>query len=220
MLLPLTRRMRERRTARDKARAALWEAAREALELLADVTASSSGTPLDSEGHRLSYLMAVTAMRSLWAAWELMEGGYQAQAAPVVRSALEYWAAAVYLWKRPDQARLWLDGNPRRLPSLEEMRRTLPKPYAQRWRRSYDRLSEVAHPRLRALLAALEEAGLDPLQEGSSPAQAEAVAREVARTSLAILDTVPPLAQSLERQPDLRQRLEALRQRLKDALED
>ncbi|HXG42110.1 MAG TPA: hypothetical protein VNL95_05220 [Dehalococcoidia bacterium] len=208
--------MRERRAARDRARAALWEAARQALDLLAEVTAALSGTPLDSEGHRLSYLMAVTAMRSLWAAWELMEGGYQAQAATVVRSALEYWAAAVYLWKRPDQARLWLDGNPRRLPSLEEMRRALPRPYAQRWRRSYDRLSEVAHPRLRAFLAALEEAGHDPLQEGGGPAQAEAVAREVARTALSVLETVPLLAQALEREPRLQQRLEALHQRLKE----
>ncbi len=212
-MLPLPGRMRERRTAR--ADAALHEAAREALALLADITAALSGTPLESEGQRLSYLMATTAMRSLWAAWELLEQGYGAQAATVVRSALEYWAAAVYLWKRPEEARLWLEGNPRRLPPLEQMRRSLPRPYAQRWRRSYDRLSEVAHPRLRGLLEALDVVQHDPLREDAAPGQT--VTREVARSALAMLETVPLLAAVLERAPDLRERLESLRRRLQRA---
>lgn len=217
MLLLHALRMREKGAARGEPRPALREVAREALELLADATAALSGTPLESEGHRLSYLMVVTAMRSLWAAWELTEQGYHAQAATVVRSALEYWAAAVYLWKRPEDARLWLEGNARRLPPVEQMRRTLTKPHAQHWRRSYDRLSEVAHPRLRGLLEALEVARHDPLEEGGGPARGQAVAREMARAALAMLDTVPLLAQAVENQPELKRRLDSLRERLKAA---
>jgi hypothetical protein len=210
----------ERRAARAEGRASLREAARDALQLLADATAALSGTPLESEGQRLSYLMAVTAMRSLWAAWELMAQGYHVQAATVLRSALEYWAAAVYLWQRPEGALPWLAASPRQRPAPQELAAALPRPSARRWRRSYRRLSQVAQPRLRALLAALEEAHHDPLKEGGGAAQAEAVAAEAGSTALAMLETVPLLARAVEREPALKGRLQALRQRLQEALSD
>jgi len=189
--------------------------ARQALEALQEAFQALAGAPLPTDGHRVSYLMALASMHSLWGAMELLEQDYYPQAATVVRSALEYWAASVYLWKRPEQGHLWLQPDYRRQPGLEEMRKALPKPYSQRWRRTYDRLSELAHPRLRGLLSVLEQARHDPLQPHHDHEQWASLHREVAKAALAMLETFPPLAEALSRRPPLAERKERARQALK-----
>ena len=120
-------------------------------------TPRPSPVSLAVRGSGLRALLVSRAVGSLRCAWLSAAAGYRTQALTLARAALEDYATATWVAKRPDDAELWLseiaDDLPkpgRRPPSFSSIFKELGQddPEFERiLKQVYGHLSEAAHPR-------------------------------------------------------------------------
>ena len=121
-----------------------------ALELSLRLT---QGTRMSLDHTFLRAMLISRAVGSLRCAWLSTAAGYRTQALTLGRGALEDYATAEWVTKRPGDAKLWLwaiVGSPRppdRLPGFREMFDDLDEESSRFARSAYGFLSESAHPR-------------------------------------------------------------------------
>ena len=115
----------------------------------------TQGTRLSLDDTFLRAMLVTRAVGSLRCAWLIAEAGYRTQALTLGRGALEDYATAEWVTKRPGDAGLWLwamvdSSRPTDpLPRFSEMLDALDDETksSQVFKRAYGFLSEAAHPR-------------------------------------------------------------------------
>ncbi len=115
-----------------------------------------------------------------------------------------------YVWKHPDKAALWLQPNYKKQPRFEDLRKELVEPFATRWRETYGTLSELAHPRLRAVLEAYEQLQRDAVRPYFDPDRFRAISSELVIVVLSIFVTVPFVGAIQSRSSELGEGLKRL----------
>jgi hypothetical protein len=162
-----------------------------ALNLFGEAIGQLAGLKPSNESELVAYGMVAGDFYSLVGVYRLLRPGYYRQAAALARMALEDLASCNYIWKHPEEAKLWLQPNWNLIPKFGQTRKHVEPELSARWQEAYGILSEFVHPRRRALAQILAQVRRGALEPYFDEKHFFALSRIIVEVVLCTLAVVP-----------------------------